>query len=322
MFSSSLSILTCPPYSKRNKNYCQAIAENKIVCYDDNVDMLLVKYDAGISSIFINWAFFIERNFTMFKHTDLKEGIQLLCDGKQNHVEMDVSYLKGKANTTYTIHHPTKETALLLIQGRVSFLHQTTSYTAERNNFFHDDAYCLHIPKNTAIIMEVSKDSEVLLQQIENNQDFPIMFYTPKNIQKQIFGDGILKATTFRTVTTIFDKERAPYSNMVLGEIINHPGIWSSYPPHSHPQPEVYFYKFHHPAGFGTCFIGDDCFKITNNSLAIIPPNKTHPQNAAPGYPMYYVWMIPHIPTIWKKTRILDPAHLWLSEEDTKIMKF
>ena len=167
------------------------------------------------------------------------------------------------------------------------------------------------------------KDSEILIQRKGNDKNFKPVFYDSSNIDIGYFGDGPLKETTKRKVTTILDYDRTPYSNMVLGEIINLPGIWSSYPPHSHPQPEVYFYKFDKPQGFGTCFIGEDAYKIHNNSVSCIEGDKTHPQNAAPGYAMYYVWMIPHLEdNPWIKTRIFDPEHEWVNQDKVDVYKF
>ena len=39
-----------------------------------------------------------------------------------------------------------------------------------------------------------------------------------------------------RRVNTIFDKDIAPWSNMVLGEVLNDRGNWSGFLPHRHPQ--------------------------------------------------------------------------------------
>ena len=48
----------------------------------------------------------------------------------------------------------------------------------------------------------------------------------------------------------------------MLGEVVTLPGGWSSYPPHHHPQPEIYHYRFTHPQGFGHAELGDDVFKV------------------------------------------------------------
>ena len=103
---------------------------------------------------------------------------------------------------------------------------------------------------------------------------------------------------------------------MVLGEVFNQPGRWSSYPPHHHPQPEVYYYQFDKPQGFGACFIGDNVFKSTEGSASFITDGYDHHQVVAPGYEMCYVWMIRHLPDdAWYKTsRFYAPEHEWLAK--------
>ena len=63
-----------------------------------------------------------------------------------------------------------------------------------------------------------------------------------------------------------------------------------------HPQPEVYVYKFDRPQGFGAAFIGEDTFRTETNAYVAIPGGDIHPQVTAPGYAMWYSWMIRHLP--------------------------
>lgn len=116
----------------------------------------------------------------------------------------------------------------------------------------------------------------------------------------------------------MFDYDNAPYSNMVMGEVFNQPGRWSSYPPHHHPQPEVYYYQFDPPQGFGACFNGDDVFKSTDGAYCTITDGNDHEQVTAPGYTMYYVWMIRHIDgdPWYKTTRLYSKEHEWLVNAD------
>ena len=108
----------------------------------------------------------------------------------------------------------------------------------------------------------------------------------------------------------------APYSNMVLGEVYARQGRWWSYIPHHHPQPEVYYYKFDRPEGFGACFIGDKAYTIKDCSVGMFPGGKSHAQVTAPGYPMYCAWMIRHLPgDPWNNTRTDLPEYAWLLEE-------
>lgn len=105
----------------------------------------------------------------------------------------------------------------------------------------------MHVPKNVGITVEASENSEILIQSTENLGFFEPKLYSPSECKSEIFGEGTWNGTARRVVRTIFDYKNAPYSNMVIGEVITYPGKWSSYPPHYHPQPEVYFYKFNKP---------------------------------------------------------------------------
>lgn len=59
-----------------------------------------------------------------------------------------------------------------------------------------------------------------------------------------------------RRVNTIFDKDIAPWSNMVLGRGAERPGELVRLSAHRHPQPECYYFKFDRPEGFGASFVG------------------------------------------------------------------
>ena len=82
----------------------------------------------------------------------------------------------------------------------------------------------------------------------------------------------------------------------VLGEVVTMPGRWSSYPPHHHPQPEIYHYRFTRPQGYGHAELGDDVLKVKQFDTVKIFDGNDHAQCAAPGYGMYYSWVIRHLP--------------------------
>ena len=133
--------------------------------------------------------------------------------------------------------------------------------------------------------------------------------------------NGELNGTMRRNIRTVFDYGNAPYSNMVLGEVVNFPGLWSSYPPHHHPQPEVYFYRYDKPQGFGVGFTNGNIYETRHNGLLLIT-DKFHSQAAAPGYALCYVWGIRHLPgNPWEKTRIDDEEHTWMLQKNPDIWR-
>ena len=113
---------------------------------------------------------------------------------------------------------------------------------------------------------------------------------------------------------------------LLVGETINPPGNWSSFPPHKHDQvipgvetklEEVYLYKLVPEQGFGLQRVYsvegdlDQAFVLQSNDVVAFPRGY-HPVVAAPGYKLYYLWalageerrMQPHD----------DPDHEWVGE--------
>lgn len=239
----------------------------------------------------------------------------ILCEinGKNADMLMDIKVKLLKAGESVTVSHSANETAILLISGEVEFVFDGRSEIGSRRNQFLDKPYCVHYSKGNTATVKAKTQSKILIQQTDNDNDFGYKWYTPDDVILQEFGKDQWNGTAHRQVLTLFDYENAPYSNLVLGEVIHKPGCWSSYPPHYHPQPEVYYYEFDKPQGFGVGFNGDDCYKVENEGVLSITPMKTHQQVAAPGYSMCYVWMIRHLDgDPWRKTRIDDPDHKWL----------
>lgn len=252
---------------------------------------------------------------------ELKYGLNKICeeDGKFSNMLMDIGVLKLKKDTSESVYEQKKEVALLLITGKLEVQWSGNTKIIERASAFDENPWCLHVPRGVKVSLEALEESEIIIQRTENNLSFDAKLYSPSDCRCEIFGEGEWNGTARRIVRTVFDYENAPYSNLVIGEVITFPGKWSSYPPHHHPQPEVYYYKFDRPQGFGLCLLGDKAYKITNNSFAAINGGLVHPQTSAPGYAMYYCWMIRHLKDNPWRDRILDENHAWLCEKNVKI---
>lgn len=235
--------------------------------------------------------------------------------GMNKEMMMDITVYQLKKGKVIEFYESDKETAILLLEGAVEYRWMSRVDKAERTDVFTQAPYCLHVCRDTKIAVIARKDSEILVQSTYNERVFTGRFYEPEDCKIELMGDTQWEGTAKREVLTIFDYKSAPYSNMVMGEVITKAGRWSSYIPHSHIQPEVYYYKFDKPQGFGACFIGERAYKVSDGSAAAIPGGLTHPQAAAPGYNMYYCWMIRHLDNNPWTTRDNDPAHEWLLRE-------
>lgn len=245
------------------------------------------------------------------------EGVRVLTttDGTYRDMMMNITVYRMQAGQSRRFHLEQQELAVLLLSGGVTFAWADQTRRADRPDCFERDAFVLHVCRDTPVDVTAHSDSEILVQSTENPRAFDARYYRPEDIDKMVSGRGVYGGKATRRVTTVFDYHSAPYSNMVLGEVFAEQGGWSSYLPHSHPQPEVYYYRFDKPQGFGACFIGEDVYKITDGSFSAIPGGLTHPQVAAPGYRMMYVWMIRHFDGNPWTDRIDDPQHLWILDE-------
>jgi len=252
-----------------------------------------------------------------FDYLKLDESQSTLCTADST-MMMNIT-VERLQNETLEIYSEEEETAIVLLEGNVAILVECPvngSYVvkAKRENPIDHPGYCLHVPRYAHVSINLLDDSpnELLVQATKNDREFPSQFYTPENTRVGNFGEGQFEGKALRRVTTYFDIHNAPYSNMVCGEIMQPQGGWSSYPPHEHPHPEVYYYRFSKPQGFGACFLDDDVYKIRDRSFAAIEGGKYHPQVTAPGYAMMYVWMIRHFDGYPWDERNFHPEHQWL----------
>jgi 5-deoxy-glucuronate isomerase len=105
--------------------------------------------------------------------------------------------------------------------------------------------------------------------------------------------------------------------------VIGVPGKWSSYPPHHHPQPEIYHYRFLPEQGFGFTVIGDKPYLIKDKDTILIREGEVHPQVTAPGYAMWYLWVIRHLDGAHygpaTNTPVFVDEHKWVMGDENKI---
>jgi 5-deoxy-glucuronate isomerase len=244
-------------------------------------------------------------------------------DEAQDNTMMDFGILRVAKGQSETLFDKDKETAVLLVQGQVVLKWAGQEQQIDRKSCFDDDPWVLHVPKNVEVQVEgVSADAELNITKTTNDQIFAAKLYTPAECQSEERGKGTMQETSTRIVRTVFDYSNAPYSNLVVGEVVDHPGKWSSYPPHHHPQPEIYYYKFTPEQGYGFSELGEDVVKLRNNDTVKILNSATHPQTTAPGYAMYYIWVIRHIdgnPYKSPEYPVFVPEHLWVTDKNAKI---
>jgi 5-deoxy-glucuronate isomerase len=210
--------------------------------------------------------------------------------------DFDFGIVRLAPDETLEETHP-KETAWVLLQGGAELEFGPQRATVQRTSLFEEPPSALHVGPDTPVVIRASEvGAEWAVIRAANTLLFPPRLFLPKDLTPEYRGAGLVQETCLRNVRLIFDRATRPESNLVVGEVINYPGRWSSYPPHHHDQPEIYHYRFTHPNGYGHAEIGEDVTKVRAHDTIFIPPGLDHAQVSAPGYGMYYLWMIRHLP--------------------------
>ena len=242
-------------------------------------------------------------------------------EGEHGDMLMDFGVFRMKKGDVYE-DGESLEKAVLLVEGEVSFEWDGKAHTEYRANCFDIPPTALHGDLNTAFrIICLSEEAEINILRTDNPRAFGSKMYLPADTPDEFRGAGLMRETSTRIVRTIFDYSNAPEANLVLGEVIGFPGKWSSYPPHHHPQPEIYYYKTNPENGFGYGELGDEVVKVQNNDTVFIRPGLTHPHCTAPGYALWYLWAIRHLdgqPYRNPECPVFLPEHLWVMEEGAK----
>ena len=190
-----------------------------------------------------------------------------------------------------------------------------------RASVFEGPGQAVYAPPGTALRLTATRPAQLAVATAPAGEGAPSKARIIGPEDQRLADAG--KGNWARSVRTILGPEHAA-GRLLVGETINPPGNWSSYPPHRHDRQappdevrleEVYFFKIDPPGGFGVQVRYDDegteAFAVRDGDAAVIRRGY-HPVVAAPGYSLYYLWimagdgrqMIPHF----------DPAHAWVQE--------
>ncbi len=214
---------------------------------------------------------------------------------------------------------PGFETAWLLMDGKVTVEVAGQTVAFGRGSLFDESPSCLHVAAGEPVRFVCRGEVEFNVYGTANAKRFDARIFRPADVPNEHRGKGQVDGACYRFVRTIFDRTNSDANaELVLGEVVTLPGRWSSYPPHHHPQPEIYHYRFTKPQGYGHAELGEAVLKIRQYDTVKIFDGNDHAQCAAPGYGMYYAWVIRHLPdnpyTVPEFTR----EHAWTMSEDAE----
>lgn len=160
----------------------------------------------------------------------------------------------------------------------------------------HDAVY---VPRGSRV--EISTDTEVDLVECsaEVTGDYPLQIIRYADVAKT----PSLKFTTggesSRRDLNIVIGSNVKAGRIVAGFTRSEPGHWTSWPPHEHAAilEEAYVYFDMPPPAFGVQLVyggtpGQEFAKIVRDGDAVVMPAGYHPNVAAPGHPINFIWMM------------------------------
>ncbi|MDR1949829.1 MAG: 5-deoxy-glucuronate isomerase [Spirochaetaceae bacterium] len=233
---------------------------------------------------------------------------------------MDFGVIELAPEDTYTSDSGGDERVWLLSRGSARIAWDGGAGEISRSNLFDYSPWCLSVPADNRVVIKAgSEGAELYYAATDNPRRIEPKLYTPEECRSEFRGEGTMRETSTRIVRTIFDDSNRPESNLVIGEVIGVPGKWSSYPPHHHPQPEIYHYRFLPSQGFGLTAIGDTPYIIRDKDTILIRDGEDHPQVTAPGYAMWYLWVIRHLEGNRYGVPVFTGEHRWVTGPEDAI---
>jgi 5-deoxy-glucuronate isomerase len=213
---------------------------------------------------------------------------------------------------------PDEETVVVLQQGRGVFEVGDERWPVARADVFSDRATAAYLPPACTLTVRADAPLEAILISTPAPAGGEPALIRPNDVQSVTRGRDLYVRDVHNIFVTDVHARR-----LLVGETINRPGNWSSFPPHKHDgrdgEPvleEVYHYRVDPPQGFGLQMLyaadGEAVTHIVRDGDAVLLPYGYHPVSAPPGYRLYYLWGM-----AGAERRLAlheDPAHRWIHD--------
>ncbi|MBN1807519.1 MAG: 5-deoxy-glucuronate isomerase [Planctomycetes bacterium] len=254
---------------------------------------------------------------------DLPDGLTEICapgDGDLEYISLAVFRTDGSGSLAEKTGE--NEVALVVLSGTVDIKADDIEMKniGSRPDVFSGKASAVFVPRNSSFeIKGTGLPAETAVCRVAAAGDGDVRLILPDDVKVKTVGAHNWR----RQVHDIIDL-RTPASRIVLGETFNPPGNWSSFPPHRHDEDrlplevnmeEVYHFRLKPSQGFGFQRIYtddrsmDEVFVLQDCDTTIMPRGY-HPVAAAPGYQLYYLWILAGTGRVLQPFD--DPEHAWI----------
>ncbi|MBE5964330.1 MAG: 5-deoxy-glucuronate isomerase [Lachnospira sp.] len=218
------------------------------------------------------------------------------------------------------------ELGLVLLSGQATI--NAGAFVAEniggRRNVFDGKPATVYMPCDTSYTVKNTGCGilEVAVCKVKADKKYEPFVVLPQDIITEHRGKLNWQRDVNDIITT---KYEGKVDKIVLGETYGCAGQWSSYPSHKHDtdnmpyevnMEEIYHFKVNPKQGFGIQVMYNDDMSLKESYIvkdgdSIAIKEGYHPVAAAPGYSVYYLWVMAGN-SGRKLTPCDDPNHAWV----------
>ena len=201
----------------------------------------------------------------------------------------------------------------------------------QRNDVFAGKPTTIYIPRDTTYIVSAKGyiPLEIGVCKVKADKKYEPFVVEPEEVITEHRGQLNWQRDVNDIITS---KYEGKVDKIVLGETYGCPGQWSSYPSHKHDtdrmpyevnMEEIYHFKVNPSQGFGIQVMYNDDFSLNEsymvrNDDTIAIKEGYHPVAAAPGYSIYYLWVMAGR-SGRKLTPCDDPKHAWVKAVENMV---
>ena len=260
------------------------------------------------------------------KHYQPKSGftkISTIGDGDLKRTEFGIINLKkGEAFSGKT---GRSEVALIVLGGKCAVTGKDFEFkkVGARKDVFSGKPYTVYIPCGNAYKITATTNVEIAWTASPSTLKTAPYVISPEQVKEVHLGKENYQRDAYLMLTDAFQSQ-----HLFIGEAFVPSGNHASYPPHRHDfdnlpvevdMEEVYFFRFNPAQGYGIQKIYTDdrsidyTCTVQQNDTTLIPSGY-HPVINAPGYTMYYLWIMAGA-NHRKFLSVTDPKHKWILEQ-------
>ncbi|MFA5204153.1 MAG: 5-deoxy-glucuronate isomerase [Lentisphaeria bacterium] len=215
------------------------------------------------------------------------------------------------------------EVALIVLGGKCAVAGDGFYFknVGERKDVFSGKPHTVYIPCGKSYTINAVTKVEIAWTTSPSDFNTDAYLITPEQVKEAHIGKENYQRDAVLMLTDAFASK-----HLFIGEAYVPSGNHASYPPHRHDfdnlplevdMEELYFFRFNPEQGYGIQRIYTDdrsidyTCTVEQNDTTVIPRGY-HPVINAPGYTMYYLWIMAGT-NHRKFLSVIDPTHKWIT---------